>query len=60
MEREAARLGPAFSWSSVADQYARLGDQILADQALAPDRILTRSQALPFDFPPPSFATWNA
>ena len=47
MEREAARLGPAFSWSSVADQYARLADQILADQALAPDRILTRSQALP-------------
>jgi hypothetical protein len=45
MEREAARLGPAFSWSSVADQYARLADQILADQTLA--RIPARSQALP-------------
>jgi glycosyltransferase involved in cell wall biosynthesis len=45
MEREAARLGPAFSWSSVADQYARLADEILADQILA--RIPARSQALP-------------
>jgi glycosyltransferase involved in cell wall biosynthesis len=41
MEREAARLSPAFSWSSVAAQYARLADQILDDRALAP------SQALP-------------
>jgi glycosyltransferase involved in cell wall biosynthesis len=45
MEREASRLSPAFSWSSVADQYARLADQILADQTLA--RIPARSQALP-------------
>jgi glycosyltransferase involved in cell wall biosynthesis len=29
MEREAARLSPAFSWRSVAGQYARLADQIL-------------------------------
>jgi glycosyltransferase involved in cell wall biosynthesis len=51
MEREAARLGPAFSWSSVAGQYAHLADQIFADQTLAgrarSDRVLTRSQALP-------------
>ena len=36
MEREAAHLGPAFSWRSVANQYARLAD-----------RILLRSKALP-------------
>jgi glycosyltransferase involved in cell wall biosynthesis len=41
MEREAARLSPAFSWSAVAGQYARLADQILDD------RVLTRAQALP-------------
>jgi glycosyltransferase involved in cell wall biosynthesis len=41
MEREAARLSPAFSWSSVAGQYTRLADQILDDRSLA------RSQALP-------------
>jgi polysaccharide biosynthesis protein PslF len=41
MEREAARLSPAFSWSSVAGQYARLADQILDDEVVA------RSQALP-------------
>lgn len=36
MEREAARLGPAFSWRSVAGQYARLAD-----------RIMSHAQALP-------------
>jgi polysaccharide biosynthesis protein PslF len=36
MEKEAARLGPAFSWRSVASQYARLADEILL-----------RSKALP-------------
>jgi glycosyltransferase involved in cell wall biosynthesis len=41
MEREAARLGPAFSWSAVAGQYAGLADRILDD------RVLTRAQALP-------------
>ena len=46
MEREAARLSPAFSWSSVAAQYARLADEILDDQVLG-TRVLTRSQALP-------------
>jgi glycosyltransferase involved in cell wall biosynthesis len=41
MEREAARLSPAFSWSAVAGQYAGLADRILDD------RVLTRAQALP-------------
>jgi glycosyltransferase involved in cell wall biosynthesis len=41
MEREAARLSPAFSWPSVAGQYARLADQILDERSLA------HSQALP-------------
>jgi len=56
MEREAARLGPAFSWSSVAAQYARLADRILDDQVIddrdlgdrdLTDRRLTSAQALP-------------
>jgi glycosyltransferase involved in cell wall biosynthesis len=46
MEREAARLSPAFSWSSVASQYTRLADEILDGPALD-TRVLTRSQALP-------------
>ena len=46
MEREAARLSPAFSWSAVAGQYARLADRILDDIVLD-DRALTRAQALP-------------
>jgi glycosyltransferase involved in cell wall biosynthesis len=41
MEREAARLSPAFSWSSVAGQYALLTDRVLDDRAL------THAQALP-------------
>jgi glycosyltransferase involved in cell wall biosynthesis len=41
MEREAARLSPAFSWSSVAGQYALLADRMLEDRAL------THAQALP-------------
>jgi len=35
MEREAARLGPAFSWSSVASQYAHLADRILTHSSQA-------------------------
>lgn len=36
MEREAARLGPAFSWRSVATQYARFADRILAGSQALP------------------------
>jgi glycosyltransferase involved in cell wall biosynthesis len=36
MEREAARLGPSFSWRSVASQYDRLADQILVPSKALP------------------------